>query len=543
MTGPDQRPTEVEAKFTATGPALLQELAKRKTTVEGYRFGEAVTTEVKDVYLDAPDYRLLRNGLQLRLRVVDGVWQVALKARGVGSDVGIFRRLEIEEPLVGTDRPAEVKDLPESIRDALSGFVGKHRALGIICSLDQTRAVREVTSASPGRKAAAPSHLARLSLDEMRIRQGEGEAILARAYEVEIELAAGVDVAELQVLADRFMGSYGLVPSTDSKLERALGIISRHPVDLPENWLGIAPNMHMGEACRIIWHEQFMKMLMTEAGIRYSPDPEYVHNARVAIRRMRAAARIYQAYVKPKAVRTHLKRLRRTAQLLGAVRDLDVAIAKLENYQRKTKKKSAGDLQATLDKWLGKRAGAHHALVAWLDSEAYAELVVDFLHFCRTPGAGIADMGPEAGEEVAPFQVRHVAPAMLLSNFARVRAFEVWFDRPQAVPVETLHLLRIECKYLRYNLEFLANLLGPESGTILTLLRKLQEDLGDLNDAVVSRQLLANGQNRNDEKTMARYELSQAKIIARLRSQTCEDFLRFVGAENRSRLLAAVAMI
>jgi len=538
-----EEPTEVEAKFTVADPTLLHKLATHEAVVAGYCFGDPITKELQDVYLDTADYRLLRHGYQLRVRAGDGQWLAALKSRVVASEVGIYHRLEIEEPLDEASRPAKVGALPAPIIDALSGIAGRHKELGVICTLEQTRQVREVSAASPGRKPEAASLLALLCLDEVRLYQIEEEAILARAYEVEIELAAGVDMAELQVLADRFMGAYGLIPSTESKLERALGIISRHPIDSPESWQGLSPAMHMGEACRIIWHEQFMVMLLNEAGVRYSSDPEYVHDARVAIRRARAAARIYQGYFKPKAVRGHLKRLRRTAQLLGAVRDMDVAIAKLEGYQQKTRKKSPGNLQGTLDEWLAKRAGAYQALVAWLDCDEYADFVIGFMQFCRTPGAALVDMRAAAGEEVTPFQVRHIAPTMLLSNFERVRSYEMWFEQADDVPVQTLHRLRIECKYLRYNLEFIGGLLGRESSEIIVLLRKLQDDLGDLNDAVVSKQLLSAGENSSDEKTVAHYEAAQEKIIDELSSETRDAFTRFIGKENRGRLLATIANI
>jgi hypothetical protein len=127
-------------------------------------------------------------------------------------------------------------------------------------------------------------------------------------------------VVELQVLADRSIGAHRLTAQHREQARTQLGIISRHPVDSPEGWQGLQRDLSMAEVCRIIWHEQFMQMLLNEAGRWYSPDPEYVHAARVAIRRARAAARIYQGYFKPKAVRKHLKRLR----------DLDVAIAKLK---------------------------------------------------------------------------------------------------------------------------------------------------------------------------------------------------------------------
>lgn len=540
MEPPSSPPVEIEAKFSIANAQLLHELAAPGLSMSGYRFGATIIKPVTDIYLDTPDYRLLRTGYQLRTRRSGEQWLATLKARGVGSDIGIYHRLEIEEPLATDDAPTTVGDLPTAIVEALAGIVTSAQSLASICVIAQTRRVRDVMAGAPGRRRNTAQRLAILSLDEMVVRQCESDPPLARLYEVEVELAPDVDAAELQVLADRLIGAYALIPSQESKLERALSVISRHPADAPENWQGLQLSMHMGEACRIIWHEQFMKMLLSEAGVRYGADPEAVHDARVAIRRARAAARIYQGYFQPKAVRRHFKRLRKTARLLGAVRDLDVAIAKLERYQQKTRKRSQGDLQTTLGKWMAKRSAAHQALTAWLESTEYAEFVTMFLTFCRTPGAGIIDMTPKPGEEVTPFQVRHVTPTMLLTNFARVRSYEVWFDGAEAPPVETIHRLRIECKYLRYNLEFMAGLLGPESGEIIALLRKLQDDLGDLNDAVVSRQLLSTGEA---DATVTRYERTQQQIIDTLRSRLRGDFARFIASENRARLLAAVAKI
>ena len=542
MPSAQEQPIEIEAKFSVADAGILTKLAKQSTALPGYRFGATSHKEVVDAYLDTPDHRLLRTGYQLRTRVVDGEWRATFKTRDVGSDIGIYRRLEIEEPLAENAIPTKVGNLPEAIVEALAGIAAKSEPLVMLCVLEQTRQVRAVTSTTRGHKRSEATPLAVLSLDEIRIRQQMEGAILARAYEIEVELASGVDVAELQVLADRFMGVFDLTPSTESKLERALAILSRHPAESPESWQGLRAEMHMGEACRIIWHEQFMKLLLNEAGVRYSDDPEYVHDARVAIRRARAAARIYQGYFKPKAIRRHMQHLRKTARLLGAVRDMDVAIAKLERYQQKTRRRNKADLQETLSAWRSRRAAAFAALIEWLDSNKYARFVGEFLAFCRTPNAGIVDMQPHSGEEVTPFQVRHVAPTMLVSNFERVRTYEVWFDLPDAVPVETLHRLRIECKYLRYNLEFMAGLLGPESAGVIDLLRKLQDDLGDLNDAVVSRQLLS-ADAASNESTVNRYEQDQARIIDKLSSQLRGDFANFVAQTNRLRLLSALSRI
>ena len=538
-----QQPTEIEAKFAVADPSVLDKLARERTAVAGYRLGTVTRKVVHDLYLDTADFRLLRHGYQLRVRAGADGSIATLKARGAGNEVGIYHRLEIEEALAGESLPGAVGDLPSSLAEALVDVVGSRGELTPICAIEQTRRVREVSPEAPGRTRRSVPVLGVLSLDEMRIRQSWDGAILARAYEIEIELAPRGDAAELHGLADRFLGAFDLIPSTESKLERALAIISRHPATAPENWQGVQASMHMAEACRIIWQEQFMQMLLCEAGVRFASDPEYVHDARVAIRRVRAAARIYEGYFKTKATRRYLKRLRRTARLLGAVRDLDVAIGKLQGYRQKNRRKLTGDLQATLDEWLAKRAAAHHKLVVWLDSPKYAAFVADFVHFCRTPGAGIVHFEPRPGDEVTPFQVRHVMPTMLLSNFERVRSFETWFEQAEPVPVETLHRLRIACKYLRYNLEFVANLLGPQAGEIIESLRNLQDDLGDLNDAAVSKQLLAAGEGADGQPTVTSYERTQDRIIEKLRRQMRADFVRFIAKENRARLLAAISNI
>ena len=151
-------------------------------------------------------------------------------------------------------------------------------------------------------------------------------------------------------------------------------------------------------------------------------------------------------------------------------------------------------------------------------------------------------MTPAVGEAVAPFQARHVVPTMLLDNFAHVRAYEVWFDQQEEVPLTTLHLLRIECKYLRYNLEFVDTLLGPQAADLLAELRALQEDLGDLNDAAVSKRMMSEMQDPTDPG-VSRYEVAQDKMIHKLSNKAEKHLRAFISYRNRRRLALAVAHI
>ena len=136
----------------------------------------------------------------------------------------------------------------------------------------------------------------------------------------------------------------------------------------------------MAEACRLIWRDQLTTMLLNEAGARFGDDPEFVHDMRVAIRRARAAAKLYGNYFRARSIRRIRKGLQRTARALGAVRDLDVAILRLESFARPPGKNT--DLLDTLAQWRSQRAAAHAALRDWLSSKRYERFLAEWHAFC-----------------------------------------------------------------------------------------------------------------------------------------------------------------
>jgi CHAD domain-containing protein len=93
--------------------------------------------------------------------------------------------------------------------------------------------------------------------------------------------------------------------------------------------------------------------------------------------------------------------------------------------------------------------------------------------------------------EPVPLHVRHVAPVIIYHRLAAVRAYDRWV-RGAHVPTERLHMLRISIKRFRYTLEFFREVLGPESNTLINDCKRMQDHLGDLQDAVVAVDLLEN---------------------------------------------------
>ena len=93
-------------------------------------------------------------------------------------------------------------------------------------------------------------------------------------------------------------------------------------------------------------------------------------------------------------------------------------------------------------------------MTAYLDSKAYARFKRDFNVFLNTPFAGAKQVG---GSEPEPQLVRQIAPVLIYTRLASVRAFETHLED---APIERLHMLRIEFKKLRYTVEYFQEVLG-----------------------------------------------------------------------------------
>ena len=77
-------------------------------------------------------------------------------------------------------------------------------------------------------------------------------------------------------------------------------------------------------------------------------DPEGVHSMRVASRRLRSAMRDFLPYLPKRSFASSTRRFKEIADLLGEVRDSDVAILALEEIEKKAPAEHAAALR-TID--------------------------------------------------------------------------------------------------------------------------------------------------------------------------------------------------
>jgi CHAD domain-containing protein len=248
---------------------------------------------------------------------------------------------------------------------------------------------------------------------------------------------------------------------------------------------GVGPDDPLAEAGRKVFRFQFAEVLRHEQGTRQGDDIEELHDMRVATRRLRAAFEVFAGAFEPRVLKNHLKGLRLAGRTLGRVRDLDVLREKARSYLQTLPEDQRAGLEPLISAWGREREASRDHLVAYLKGPEYGQFKRKFSRFvCRT-GAGAL---PIPADPPTPHRVREIAPTLIYTRLASVRAYDAIIGN---ATVEQLHALRIEFKKLRYTLEFFREVLGTEAKPVINELKGLQDHLGDLHDAQVAIQLLS----------------------------------------------------
>ena len=511
---------------------------------------DSAPVAVFDTYLDTADYRLLRHGYALRQRMVDDKPLLTIKStfahpatRRKGS---LHHRLEWEEPLKKAADVYAIKRWPKKLRAVARELLGKEVTLAPLVGVRQCRHKRLATM------PAEPDFAAEVSIDAVDVFAPATDGCLesqpiAHFYELEVELLQGEESTLLQV-AEQLKQFPSLTVMKASKVHRAMMLLANHPAGFDDRQAGLQPTMPVTEAARLILRTQLWTILGDEAGVRFSDDIEFVHDMRVAIRRSRVAITLFGHYFTGKMLPKANRALRKTGRRLGAVRDLDVALFNAQNEltQNATAHDNAAPTDPVIEQWQAARTEAHTRLLKWLDSKEYRSFLRAYIHFCNTPLDHAASLGHAAGKSPTPQQVRHVFPGLLLEQYSVIRTYETLLPtkpggNQPAVDYATIHALRIDCKQLRYNLEFCRELLGKEGELLIARLRDLQEHLGALNDTVVGLAML-DSPSTSDELTgkhQARLDAQREMLLA----QTPDMLGKFVNLASRRLVGSVIAQL
>jgi CHAD domain-containing protein len=139
-----------------------------------------------------------------------------------------------------------------------------------------------------------------------------------------------------------------------------------------------APAETLEQIAKRVFAELYQAILAQEEGVR-ARDAEAVHQMRVASRRLRVALSNFAACCEPNERRRMRAILGQLADALGGVRDLDVLIEALKQYQTSLPSNEQKNIAALIRRLQARRRRRRHQLDIFLGSEDYAHFKRDFL--------------------------------------------------------------------------------------------------------------------------------------------------------------------
>jgi inorganic triphosphatase YgiF len=418
---------------------------------------DAVSYET--IYFDTPDRALDRAGFSLRVRHAGDRFIQTIKQKNGGS-VGLFVRREWE---------ADVPDFavaPALLETSELSRILARKGIASLQPLIRTdfRRTRWLVEQRGSRVEVV--------LDQGKVVSGEAEAPLC---ELELELLEGKR-SVLFRLAEEIGGAAPLRLGVMSKGERGYALADgRLGGAVKAELVRLAPSMTESQAFRAtalacLRHFRLNEIALL-SGLR---DPEILHQARVAIRRLRSAMVLFRPTLKGDDFKPLRQELSWFARQLGEARNLDVLIAAYR------KEAVPADLAT-------RREQAYDHVAATLRAARVRAL---FLRLAMWIEGGTWRERSRANREVG--------------RLARKRFDQQWEKVARRGPAiseldaDALHRLRVDVKKLRYSAEFLSGLFPHKPACVqrnrfIAALKALQERLGELSDLEIEPALAPAG--------------------------------------------------
>jgi triphosphatase len=452
---------ETELKLRIA-PEQLAKL-KRHALLKAHSITRQVTRRLYNIYYDTPKLELHKFEMALRLRHAGRQWLQTLKGKG-SVKAGLHQRNEWEAPVSGPAldfSASEVVNWDEHLPPSL------RKKLQPVFVTDFSRSSRMLLW-----------HGAQI---ELCMDQGEisTEKLSLPVCELELELKSG-EPKKLFELALEILEIVPFELEGISKAEEGYRLLSEyteHPVK------GVAPTLARAETLAdmlktLIWSclQHFQSNLRGAMG---SDDDEYLHQMRVALRRLRVVLRMAEkvrADVQLAELRNDISAL---CVALGHIREWDVFIAQTVQPMCARMAGHAG-LQALLAASERQRAASYAALRSTTQAREFQRLLLRFAIWMN-----------------GPYWRRQAETALLAHDFAtrRLNKLAKGFARSgqqlNTADAAQLHALRILAKKLRYSAEFFAALYNEQkTRPYVAALSEVQEVLGQINDVAVAHRIL-----------------------------------------------------
>jgi CHAD domain-containing protein len=208
-------------------------------------------------------------------------------------------------------------------------------------------------------------------------------------------------------------------------------------------------------------------------------DPEGVHSMRVASRRLRSAVRDFMPHLHKRPLNSAGKKLKRVADTLGEVRDLDVALLALAEIKTEASPALVDGLTQFVESKEALRNQAREALKAVLEKDLPA-LELQFMLGVDRAALPRGSANPATKPELT---FSEMSRKVILDRLREFEKTSAGLFKP--LDVEALHDMRIAVKRLRYAIELFQKCWGRSISIFALRAGRIQTALGDLHDCDV----------------------------------------------------------
>lgn len=424
-------------------------------------FREAPTPKretLVSIYYDTRSLRLQTHGVSLRLRKQHSGWLQTVKYHDTTNDfdappgtwnANYFNRFDFS-----------------SIDDsALRDWLSRDKILNQIAPIFESNLRRTGWQIKPATDVALQVTLDRGSLVSSGRRAPFADLV--------IQLIEG-SVGDLYSLAMQFADRVALAPMLHSKTERGCRLfLNTTTTPARADDFSVSAETMPLIAFRQIALNCLQHMQRNQAGAATTNDPEYIHQMRVATRRLRASVQLFKPLLPPSFADDIVAPLRELMHALGRVRDLDIVMTEIIGpvIADMPNDPALLALSAVItERQYQTRLEVMHALA----QPAYGHLQLQAAALLHS-SSFIAPPDHQSQATLSEFAQKQLQSlcARTLNHAARAHA-----DEPNS-----LHRMRISIKRLRYAMEFFRAMMPAKaSNKILQNLAATQEKLGKLND-------------------------------------------------------------
>jgi inorganic triphosphatase YgiF len=451
---------EAELKFHVPHQALkLVEQGR----LPGRKLASAAESDLLSTYFDTPRHKLRRHGLSLRVRHDNDEYVQTVKSETDGR----FGRGEWETSIKSSKPdPTKIDCSPLAVHSLKK----LRRKLKPIFKT----AVHRVSL--PIQRKGSQIELA---IDRGKIIVGQRSEPIE---EVEIELKDGnpQDLFEAaDALARQTEGELYLQSKAERGYDLARGKLKSVRFAEP---IKLNKRLNASEAFQIVARSAIRHFVGNADAVR-NHNSEGVHEMRVGLRRLRAAISLFSKLFTKSSAENIKRELRWLTSELAPARELDV-------FLNQTIRPAAGEIiprrgiKAIEREFVNRRAEALEQASSAISSRRFRMVLLAVLEWVETEHHGSAGRTP----------ARKFAAKLLVRRLQRIRKEGKHLEELSA---RARHKLRIRIKKIRYAAEFFESLFNSKYqrkrlARFEKHLKKLQDDLGSLNDYLAHREMALN---------------------------------------------------